>query len=165
MLSAKGVNPYLVSWTGSCLIGRSCRLLFLGSPQVFSPESVGTPQGSPVSPLLFVIYVSRLHIEVLFGLTLFYVDNLALTAWLGFYLHNIQLLQYHYALVKASGSRMRICFSIAKTELIYWCTNQDRDHPCHAPIHLDTSIFRPKDDLTWFGYWFTPSLSTTPHFT
>jgi len=144
MLSAKGVTPYLVSWTGSCLIGRSCRLLFQGSPQAFSPVSVGTPQGSPVSPLLFLIDVSCLHIEVLFGLTLFYVDDFALTAWSGSYRHNIQLLHCHYALVNASGSRLGICFSIPKTELIHWRMNRDTDPPpSHAPIHLDVSIFRP----------------------
>jgi len=63
MLKAKGVNPYLVSWTKSFLSGRMCQLLYQGSPRVFAPVSVGTPQGSPVSPLLFFIYVSRLHFE------------------------------------------------------------------------------------------------------
>ena len=47
MLRAKGVNPYLVSWTKSFLSGRSCRLLYQGSPKVFAPVAVGTPQGSP----------------------------------------------------------------------------------------------------------------------
>jgi len=61
MLKAKGVNPYLVSWTRSFLSDRTCRLLYQGSPKIFAPVSVGTPQGSPVSPLLFVVYVSRLH--------------------------------------------------------------------------------------------------------
>jgi len=32
MLRAKGVNPYLVSWTKSLLSGRTCRLLYQGSP-------------------------------------------------------------------------------------------------------------------------------------
>ena len=64
MLKAKRVNPYLGSWTKSVLSGWTCRLLYHVSPKVFAPVSVGTPQGSPVSPLLFVIYVSRLHCEI-----------------------------------------------------------------------------------------------------
>ena len=165
MVSAKGVNTYLVSWTRSFLTGRSCRLLFQGSPQVFSPVSVGTPQGSPVSPLLFVIYVSRLHVEIPFGLTLCYVDDFALTASSTSYRRNIQLLEKHYALIKSRGSHLGVGSSIPKTELIHLRTNRDRDPPSHAPIHLDGSIFKPKDELRWLGYWLTPSLSTTSHFT
>jgi len=44
MLRAKGVNPYLVSWTKSFLSRRSCRLLYEGSPKVVAPLSLGTPQ-------------------------------------------------------------------------------------------------------------------------
>ena len=56
-------------------------------------------------------------------------------------------------------------FSIPKTELIHWRTSRDRDPPSTAPIHLDGSFFRPKNELRWLGLWFTPSLATTPHFT
>ena len=57
-LRSKGVAHYLVAWIKSFLSDRSCRLLFQGSPRVFSHVSVGTRQGFPNSPLLFFIYVS-----------------------------------------------------------------------------------------------------------
>ena len=37
MLRAKGLNPYLVSWTRSFLSGRSCRVRYQGSPKIFAP--------------------------------------------------------------------------------------------------------------------------------
>jgi len=58
MLKAKAVYPFLVSWTRSFPTRRTCQLLNQGSPKVFAPVSVSTPQSSPVSPLVFVIYVS-----------------------------------------------------------------------------------------------------------
>ena len=64
MLKAKAVNQYLVPGTRSFLTGRTCWLRYEGSPKVFALVSVGTPQGSSVSHLLFVIYVSRLHCEI-----------------------------------------------------------------------------------------------------
>jgi len=56
-------------------------------------------------------------------------------------------------------------FSIPKTELIHGCTNRDRDPPSQSPIYSDGCIFHPKVELRWLGLWFTPSLSTTSHFT
>jgi len=165
MLQTKGVNPYLVSWTRSFLSGRTCRLRYQGSPRIFARVSVGTPQGSPISPLLFVIYVSRLHSEFPMGLTLSYVDHFGLTAFSTSYCRNIQLLQRHYAKLKARGSRPGVSFSIPKTELIHWRTNRDRGLISRALVHLDGSVFKPKDEVRWLGYWFTPSMATTPHFT
>jgi len=164
ILRAKGVNPCLVSWTRSFLSGRSWRLLYQGSPRVFAPISVGTPQGSPVPPLLFVIYVSRLHCEIPYGLSLSYVDDFGLTVSSASYRRNIQILQKPYARLKTRGSRLGIGFSVPKTELIHWCTNRDRGPISNAPVHLDGSVFTPKNEIRWLGYWFSPSISTTPDF-
>jgi len=165
MLKAKAVNPYLVSWTRCFLTGRTCRLRYQGSRKVFAPVAVGTPQGSPVSPLLLVIYVSRLHRKIPQGLTLSYVNDFGLTVSSASSRRNIQSLQSWYVVLKARGARLGVCFSIPKTELIHWRTNRDRGPVSRSPIHLYGSIFPPKHEVRWLGYWFTPSLSTTPHFT
>jgi len=140
MMSAKEVYPYLVSWTRSFLWARSCCLLFQDSPKVFAPVSVGTLHRSPVSPLLVVICVSHLYLEIPFGLTLSYVDDFALTVSSTSYRSNIQLLQKHYARIKAKGSLLGVGFSIAKTELIYWRINRDMDPPSSTPISLDSAL-------------------------
>ena len=161
ILRAKGVNPYLVVWTRSFLCGRSCGLLYQGSPRVFAPVSVGTPQGSPVSPLLFVFYVSRLHSEIPHGLSLSYVDVFGLTVSSVSYRRNIQTLQKPYARLKTKGSRLGVGFSVPKTELIHGRTNRDRDPIFNAPVHLGGSVFTPSSEVRWPGYWFTPLISTT----
>jgi len=164
ILRAKGVNPYLVSWTRSFLSGRSCRLLYQGSRRVFAPVSVGTTQGSPVSPLLFVIYISRLPCEIPHSLSLSYMDDFGITVSSASYRRNIQILEKQYARLKTRGSRLGVGFSVPKTELIHWGTPRDRDPTSNAPVHLDGSVFSPKNEVRWLGYWFSPSISTTHHF-
>ena len=61
-LRAKGVHRYVIAWVSSFLTHRKCRLLFQGSPRVFSPVAVGTPQGSPISPLVTEsIIIATIH--------------------------------------------------------------------------------------------------------
>jgi hypothetical protein len=79
MLVKHGVSRYLVSWVRSFLSGRQCKLLFQGAPGVYCPVSVGAPQGSPVSPLLFLIYVSCLHISIPRSVIFSYVDDFSVT--------------------------------------------------------------------------------------
>jgi len=76
-----------------------------------------------------------------------YVDDFGLTASSTSYRCNIQILQRHYATLKAKGARLGVGFSIPKTELIHWRTNRDRGPISRSPIHLDGAIFPPKDEV------------------
>jgi len=147
MLSAKRVKPFLVSCTRFFLTVRSCCLIFLGSPKDFAPLSLSTPQWSPVSPLLFLIYISRLHKQIPYALTLCYMDHFTHTVSSSSYLHNVQLLQRQYAILNAKGSRLGEGLSVPKTEQIHWRTSWDGDPPSAASIHLDELVFGPKNKL------------------
>ena len=124
MLRSKGIYRYLVSWIDSFLTKRKCLLLFRGSPRIFSQVDVGTPQGSPISPLLFVIYVSSLHPPIHKGIILSYVDDFVVTLASSSHRRNIQLLQSNYWSLCRKAAPKGLSFSVPKTELIHWRTPQ-----------------------------------------
>jgi len=68
MLREGGIPPYLVSWVSSFLGERSCTLGFQGPPGTPAPGNVGAPRGSPISLLLFLLYVAPLHFRIPRGL-------------------------------------------------------------------------------------------------
>ena len=68
LLLSKNIPTYMVDWVSSFLTGRKCTLVFQGAPNIPALVSVGTPQGSPLSPLLFLIYVTPLHFRIPTGI-------------------------------------------------------------------------------------------------
>jgi len=164
LLHRKGVSPYLVQWTGSFLRDRTCRLTFQGYPRSFAPVSVGVPQGSPISPLLFVIYISSLHLELPRSLIISYVDDFAVTVASPSYRTNVRLLQKSFSALKRKASPINISFSVPKTELIHWRTTRSNEPPYSLPVQLEDQLFYPQSHLKWLGFIFTPAFDPRSHF-
>jgi len=164
LLHRKGVSPYLVQWVGSFLRDLTCRLTFQGPPRLLAPASVGVPQGSPISPLLFVKYVSSLHLEIPRSLIISYVDDLAVTVASPSYRTNVRLLQKSFSSLKRRASPINISFSVPKTQLIHWRTTRSNEPPCSLPVQLESLLFYPQSRLKWLGFIFTPAFGPRSHF-
>jgi len=165
ILREGGIPPYLVSWVSSFLSERSCTLVFQGAPGTPAPFNVGAPQGSPISPLLFLLYVAPLHFGIPRGLMISYVDDFALTVASLSYRGNIRRLQDLFGKLERKASYLGVSFSLAKTELIHWRTPSQRHSPkCVSPIQIKGELFHPGNSVWWLGYWFTPALDPAAHF-
>jgi len=142
-LLASRVPSYRVEGVSSFLSERTCTLVFQGSPNISSLVSVGTPQGSPISPLLFLLYVAPLHMSVPRGLMVSYVDDLSITVASPSYRSNICRLQNLFSTIATRGQNIGVSFSVPKTEIIHWRTPSQRTPPSQAPMELENHLFRP----------------------
>jgi len=165
ILREGGIAPYVVSWVSSFVGKRSCTLVFQRAPGTPALVNVGAPQGSPISPLLFLLYVSPLYFTIPRGLMVSYVDDFALTAASLSYRGNIRRLQELFEKLERRARRLGVSFSIDKTELIHWKTPSQRRSPkCLCPIQIKGELLSPRDSLRWLGYWFTPAMDSSAHF-
>src|SRR6195952_2074610 len=126
LLLQKKIPSYMVDWVSSFLSERRCTLVFQGSPNISSPVSVGTPQGSPISPLLFLIYVALLHVTVPRGIMVSYVDDFSLTVASPSHRTNVGRLQRLFETISGRAKDAGVSFSVPKTELIHWRTPSQR---------------------------------------
>ena len=164
LLLSKNIPSYMVDWVSSFLTGRKCTLVFQGAPGISAPVSVGTAQGTPLSPLLFLIYVAPLHFCIPTGIMVSYVDNFSLTVASSSHRSNIRRLQGLFLDISRRASALDVSFFVPKTELIHWRTRSERSPPALSPITLDGQVFHPLGVVRWLGYWLSPALNTSHHF-
>ena len=58
------LHPAVIKWTDSFLSDRQIGLAFDGERENLQPVNTGIPQGSPISPILFLIYLRFLFTTI-----------------------------------------------------------------------------------------------------
>ena len=155
--------PYsVIAWTRSFLEGRQLRLNFDGQMEETQPIETGVPQGSPISPILFLIYIRDLFPKLEGVVALSYIDDIALATESTSLRKNARVLQKEVKRITALGDKQAIQFDLAKTELLHFST---------AKGHQDYGITTPAGELVkpsstavrWLGIWFDNHLTFTHH--
>lgn len=158
-LREQGWPNCLVQWVRSFLANRTAHIrLDKVKSKAFS-VLCGLPQGSPISPILFLLYVEpflRLT-KGRFG----YADDGAMLA-VGATTQVVHAkLQKHLDITLAWGQENGVLFDSAKTELQYFHRKRKaNDLPLHLPEGLE---ILPNKATRWLGVFFDRKLSFKAH--
>ncbi|POS82312.1 hypothetical protein EPUL_005208, partial [Erysiphe pulchra] len=160
ILKEYGLPINLISWFASFLSDRELRLAFDCQCEEFSKIETGIPQGNPVSPILFLIYIKNLF-ESRAVKFISYMDDICIIASSKSIRKNIKILKREASHIYALGTNNAIDFDLAKNELVHFSRSKEAKNRTMALPNGD--IISPKTLVRWLGIWFDPLLSFSQH--
>ncbi|KFG82252.1 hypothetical protein MANI_110836 [Metarhizium anisopliae] len=149
-LREQGWPDNLARWAGSFMSGRSARVRYQDITTPTTPLQCGLPQGSPVSPILFLLYTEPIYRlgnpEGRFG----YADDTAILCT-GPSLEETSrtALEYLQELVNW-GAANGISFDPGKTEVMHFSL---RRRETELPVRHGDVEKQPEAAMRWLGLW------------
>ena len=155
ILKRKGIPAWLASWIYSFCDKRSTTLVFDDSESCSIPIHCGVPQGSPLSPILFLFYISELHETVhtpSSGVSaLGFADDTNLLAFGHSLKSNLLKLKNTHLKCLSWAARHGIVFSPEKYEILHF--SRRRSDNLQLKLRLGNVILKPKEEVRVLGVY------------
>ena len=168
-----GFPQELVSWMDSFLRGRKVHLAFNNFQLEEMDQPVGTPQGSPVSPILSSLYTAPLLSKVAqwTNSTLrMYVDDRVIFAHAQDWESVNMLLTARYRVCEEWFCRCNLSIELDKTELLYFrrpCAHKadDPPHQVLLPNLVECTYYAVQASamVRYLGFFINYKLDWAPH--
>ena len=165
-LRSKGIPEYMVKWTESFLGGRSTSITIGNrTSEVFAIDT-GIPQGSPISPILFLFFNAPLiedcansGLKVQVG---GFVDDVHLMAYSTSTESNCHTLERAHTICQKWAQKHGASFAPKKYELIH-LTRSPKKFNMKEEVDLSEHQIHPKAQLKVLGLWIDGKLRWGPH--
>jgi ribonuclease HI len=167
-MTKQGWPLSLLQLVRSFLTHRKVRVRLEKSTTPYYEVSCGTPQGSPLSPVLYMLYLAELLVQdpnLRFG----YADDVCLYRASNSLDTNVRLLASDVRDILAWGTDNRIFFAPEKLEMIHLTRKSGNYAPqcvVNDGLTIDPITAAPTGDqpaLRWLGVWFDRKLTFKRH--
>ncbi|RAL58161.1 hypothetical protein DID88_002332 [Monilinia fructigena] len=157
----------LLRLIGSFLADRKVMVRLEGTYTAESKTQCGTPQGSPLSPILYVLYLAELLNQdrsLRFG----YADDIAIYRASKSVESNVTMLKRDVRQVMRWGAENKVAFAPEKLEMIHLSRKRNTNAPSirvspELTITPVTAVGDEQPALRWLGVWIDRKLSFKRH--
>jgi hypothetical protein len=150
----------LIRWISFFLSQRSIQLRFNGKTQPLQRIRIGIPQGSPISPILFLLYIRDICKRRPDTFTFSYIDDICIGASARSTKKLKQILEKTARAILQEARESAIEFDVEKTELLY----ASRKREINAkPVQVGESLIQPSTCVRWLGFFLDNKLSYKTH--
>ncbi|TKW60303.1 MAG: hypothetical protein DI628_08940 [Blastochloris viridis] len=159
-LREQGWPDHLARWAESFMRDRSARVRYQDTLTPFTPLQCGLPQGSPASPILFLLYTEPIYRlgnpQGRFG----YADDTAILSIGDTVDESSAMASSAITEMVGWGAENGVSFDPKKTEVMHFSRGKLRTTP--AVSHGDVEK-HPEPALRWLGIWLDSRLSFRIH--
>ena len=164
-MKRKRVPRWLINWTSSFMLNRKTTLAFDNQESKVLDIPVGIPQGSPLSPILFLFYNAEL-LEICnptqVGVnSLAFVDDVNLLAYGPTTEGNCKQLEAVHDKCLLWAKKYGALFAPEKYTLMHF--SRRRRFNMKAPIRLGSIEKNPEESVRVLGAWLDPQLRWNGH--
>lgn len=159
-----GFPGWVIQWIRSFITSRTARMCFDGGVSELLEILAGVPQGSPVSPILFILYIASLYwrLQEIPGLLVVgFADDTNIMAFSPDPRENCKRLADAWRVCAAWAETRGMEFAPQKSELIHFTRAQA---PCMESIYLGTAEIKPAGKARFLGVWLDRKLRWKEHF-
>jgi exonuclease III len=163
ILRQKGFPGWIVQFVQSFLQGRTTQILLGRYKSGTTPTETGIPQGSAISPILFLLFMADLTPLLNSRNTSAsgFVDDTNILAWSDTTEENCRTLQTKHDLCEDWARRHGAKFAPEKYQLIHFSKARTR-HNMAATVTIQGHETKPSPELRVLGVWLDPKLSWNP---
>src|SRR6266487_6699920 len=146
-----GLPKSLYSWIDSFLVDRKIQLAFNNKTNIKTDIQIGIPQSSPISPILFLIYIRNLF-QDLENKDINYINNIDLIASSESIKKNCKILKEAVIKIFEKGADNLIQFDPKKTELIHFHSKRNIGENVNI-CFSENYLVEAKLTVKWLGIW------------
>lgn len=164
-LRQKGIPRWISRYVGSFLKGRTTSIVLGTYRGDQIPTNTGIPQGSSLSPILFLFFVSTLlpmlqsHSTAAVG----FVDDTNILTWSNTTEENCRKLEEQHRICEKWAKTHGVKFAPEKYQLMHFTRARKKRHNLEATINIQGHLTAPQSSLRVLGIYFDPKLNWGAH--